>query len=69
MQHVCRKQKYNFANDDSNIIYDILDHKTIIHTTYSMTLKSVEWIKSSKIHTSTCKTAATYFLLYISRYI
>ena len=44
-------------------MYEILDLIPIINTESCMAIKSDEWAKISKIHTSTIKTAATYFVL------
>ena len=66
MTYVSSKQWYHFSTDDNDVIYGILDPRSIIHTTCSMTYKTVELIISSKLRRSTSKTDTTYFILYIS---
>ena len=65
MATVSSHQKIHFSTLGSNVIHRTLDPVTILTTACHMTLKSGEWIRSSTLHRSTSKTAATYFILYI----
>ena len=42
MTYVSSKQWHHFSTDDNDVIYDILDPRSIIYTTCSMTNKTVE---------------------------
>ena len=42
MTYVSSKQWYHFSTDDNDVIYGILDPRSITYTTCSMTYKTVE---------------------------
>ena len=56
---VSTKQKFLLYADDTNILYENSDTKTIIKTIYMEMPKIIEWIKENKLHIN--KTVAILF--------
>ena len=63
MKYVCCNQKFHFSKYMTNIMYIIMDLMTNKNPNSCMAMKSNKWDNFSKIHTTTNKTAATYFVL------
>ena len=58
---VSTKQKFLLYADDTNILYEKSDTKTIIKTIKMEMPKIIEWLKSNKLHINVNKTVAMLF--------